>query len=137
MGRDGSPAPEGGTSILLDATPAAPARARGAVTRWGEEVGLDDALLLDLRLLVTELVTNAVRHAHLAPPDEIELGAEYAGERVRVRVRDAGAGFDDYLPIPSRADISGRGLCLVHQVASAWGIEPGPPFGIWFELGRD
>src|SRR5688572_31305985 len=45
----------------------------------------------------------------------IELGVEYAGERVRVRVRDAGAGFDDYLPIPSRDDISGRGLYLVQD----------------------
>jgi serine/threonine-protein kinase RsbW len=136
VGRKGSSAPMGGTSIRLDATTAAPARARGAVTRWGEEVGLDAALLLDLRLLVTELVTNAVRHGRLEPVDEIELGVECGGESVRVQVRDSGAGFDEFLPIPSGDDVSGRGLYLVHQVASAWGVDPGPPFGIWFELER-
>lgn len=136
MGREGSRAPADGTSIRLDATTAAPARARGAVTRWGEEVGLDDALLLDLRLLVTELVTNAVRHAHVEPPEAIELGVEYVDDCVRVQVQDAGTGFEEYLPIPSGDDVAGRGLYLVHQVASAWGLEPGPPFGIWFELAR-
>jgi anti-sigma regulatory factor (Ser/Thr protein kinase) len=106
------------------------------VTRWAEEVGLDDALLVDLRLLVTEVVTNAVRHGRLEPVDEIELGVECGGERVRVQVSDGGAGFDEFLPIPSGDDVSGRGLYVVHQVASAWGVEPGPPFGIWFELQR-
>jgi anti-sigma regulatory factor (Ser/Thr protein kinase) len=125
-----------GTSIRLDATTAAPARARGAVTRWGEEIGLDDALLLDLRLLVTELVTNAVRHGRLEPVDEIELGVTYRGESVRVQVRDGGDGFDEFLPIPSSDAVAGRGLYLVHQVASAWGVDPGPPFGVWFELER-
>jgi anti-sigma regulatory factor (Ser/Thr protein kinase) len=138
MRREGS-APRsrrGSTSIRLDATTAAPARARGAVTRWGEDVGLDDALLLDLRLLVSEVVTNAVRHGRLAPVDEIELGVDLAGERVRVQVRDGGGGFDEYLPVPSADDVSGRGLYLVHQISSAWGLDPGPPFGIWFELER-
>jgi anti-sigma regulatory factor (Ser/Thr protein kinase) len=136
VGREGSPAPVGGTSFRLDATTAAPARARGAVTRWGEEVGLDDALLVDLRMLVTELVTNAVRHAEVEPADGIELGVEYGGETVRVRVRDGGEGFDEFLPIPSADAVSGRGLYLVHRVASAWGVDLGPPFGVWFELER-
>jgi serine/threonine-protein kinase RsbW len=136
VGRLGSSAPVGGTSIRLSATTAAPARARGAVTRWGEDVGLDDALLLDLRMLVTELVTNAVRHAGLGAVDEIELAVAAAGDGVRVQVRDGGEGFDEFLPIPSADDVSGRGLYLVHQIASAWGVDPGPPFGIWFELAR-
>jgi hypothetical protein len=81
-------------------------------------------------------VTNAVRHGRLAPVDGIELGVDWAGERVRVQVRDGGDGFDEFLPIPSADDVSGRGLYLVHQIASAWGLDPGPPFGIWFELER-
>lgn len=106
------------------------------MTRWGEDVGLDEALLLDLRLLVTELVTNAVRHARVDPLDGIELGVDCAADRVRVQVRDGGDGFNEFLPIPSADDVAGRGLYLVHQVASSWGIDPGPPFGVWFELAR-
>jgi anti-sigma regulatory factor (Ser/Thr protein kinase) len=137
MARQGSRASEHAMSIRLDATTAAPASARRAVTRWGNAVRVDEALLRDLRLLVTELVTNAVRHGRLGPRDEIDLEVEYGGECVRVSVRDGGAGFDEYLPIPSGDDVSGRGLYAVHRIASAWGIEPGPPFGIWFELARD
>jgi serine/threonine-protein kinase RsbW len=132
--REGSQAPEGTKSIHVRATAAAPARARRAVTSWAEEIGLDEALLCDLRLLVTELVTNAVRHADLGPGDEIELRIEHEGERIRGLVSDAGVGFDEYLPIPSGDVLAGRGLYVVHQVASAWGVEPGPPFSVWFEL---
>ena len=135
MGRQGS-APAGGASVRLDATKAAPWHARRAVTRWAEEVGLDDALLVDLRLLVTELVTNAVRHAPASGRRGIELGVEGGGEHVRVEVRDAGEGFDDFLPIPSTEARAGRGLFLVHRVASAWGRDAGPPFAVWFELDR-
>jgi anti-sigma regulatory factor (Ser/Thr protein kinase) len=136
VGREGPRAPADGTSIRLEATTAAPARARRAVTRWAEDAGLESELLVDLRLLVTELVTNAVRHARVEPPEQIELGVVSEEECVRVQVQDGGAGFDEYLPIPSGDDVAGRGLYLVHQVASAWGLEPGPPFGIWFELAR-
>jgi anti-sigma regulatory factor (Ser/Thr protein kinase) len=134
MGRQGSRAPEATGSIRVDATAAAPLRARRAVSSWAEDAGLDEALVGDLRLLVTELVTNAVRHAGLGPGDEIELAIEHDGERIRGWVRDRGPGFDEYLPIPSGDALAGRGLYVVHQVAFAWGVEPGPPFGIWFEL---
>lgn len=134
MGRQGSQTEGGTKSIRVDATAAAPARARRAVTSWGVEAGLDAALLCDLRLLVTELVTNAVRHARLRPSDEIELLVQLDGDCVRGSVRDRGAGFDEYLPIPSGDAVAGRGLYVVHQVASAWGVEPGPPFSVWFEL---
>jgi serine/threonine-protein kinase RsbW len=124
-------------SIRVAPTSAGPARARRAVTSWGEAAGLEEALLRDLRLLVTELVTNAVRHARLAPGGGIELVLEQEGERIRGWVKDGGAGFDDYLPIPSGDAVAGRGLYVVHQVASAWGVDPGPPFAVWFELERD
>ena len=139
MARQGSRAPAGtsATSLRVEATTAAPARARRAVTEWADEVGLGGALLVDLRLLVTELVTNAVRHADLEARDEIELEIECGGNRVRVHVHDAGEGFDEFLPIPSADDVSGRGLYVVHRVASRWGVDHGPPFGVWFELDRD
>jgi anti-sigma regulatory factor (Ser/Thr protein kinase) len=129
-------APPGRTKVRLTATDHAPARARAAVTQWADEVGLDDELLVDLRLLVSEVVTNAVRYGRPKSRARIELEAEAVDGRVRVRVRDGGDGFDEYLPIPSADDISGRGLYVVHRAASAWGVDAGPPFGIWFELDR-
>jgi anti-sigma regulatory factor (Ser/Thr protein kinase) len=137
MSAKGSRAPAGGagtevTTIPVRAATHAPAIARGAVTAWAKRTGLEAALLFDLRLLVSELVSNAVQHAG----EPIELELEAWADRVRARVRDGGEGFDEFLPVPSSDDAVGRGLYVVHRLAAAWGIERGPPFGVWFELDR-
>jgi anti-sigma regulatory factor (Ser/Thr protein kinase) len=138
MSAKGSRATAGGagtrgvTTIPIRATTEAPAHARGAATLWARRAGLDGEILFDLRLLVSELVSNAVRHA----AEPIELALEAAPDRVRAEVRDGGEGFEEFLPVPSSDDAVGRGLYVVHRLASRWGIERGPPFCVWFELER-
>ena len=83
------------------------------------------------RLLVTELATNAVMHAH----SPIRLTVESDDDSVRVEVRD-----DDPRPIappvtPDAEATSGRGLWLVDALAQTWGVnrnERGKT--IWFEV---
>ncbi|WP_380170461.1 ATP-binding protein [Kineococcus sp. DHX-1] len=73
-------------------------------------------------LVVTELVTNAVRHG--APPAALTL--DCAGEAgVTVRVRDAGT----ELPQLRQADpgaLGGRGIALVDVLSAQWGVDPAP-----------
>ena len=83
------------------------------------------------RLLVTELATNAVMHAH----SPIRLTVESDDDSVRVEVRD-----DDPRPIgrpvaPAPEATSGRGLWLVDALAHTWGVN-GNDRGktIWFEV---
>jgi anti-sigma regulatory factor (Ser/Thr protein kinase) len=81
-------------------------------------------------LLVSETVTNAIKHAD--PPVEIRLDRE--GERLRVEVCDTSThrptvkAFD-----PDRE--SGRGMELVDALADTWGVR-GCDSGkvVWFEL---
>lgn len=79
-----------------------------------------------LALLVTELVTNSIRHGGLAAGDPIEL--ELAGDngQVWIAVRDRGPGFD---PGTARANNGGRhkgfGLSIVTALAETWGVERG------------
>lgn len=88
-------------------------------------------------LLLSELMTNAYRHATVSPGREIRARCLLLGEdRLRVEVSDA----NDSLPVPRPAgvdDDSGRGLALVAALADTWGAEP-RPCGIgktvWFEL---
>ena len=87
------------------------------------------------RLLVSELVTNAVVHA--ASAVEVEVTQDEAG--VVVRVRDADTG-----PLVSRSgggtelDEGGRGFMLVDRLAHAWGTEHGGGRKtVWFRLGPD
>jgi anti-sigma regulatory factor (Ser/Thr protein kinase) len=88
----------------------------------------------DATLLLSEVVTNSVRHAGLRADDAIEVVLD-AGDVLRVEVRDRGAGFELVSPEPDPARPSGWGLYLVEQLADRWGVERGPPTTVWFELG--
>lgn len=92
-------------------------------------VGL--AHLDDAQLLVSELVTNAVRHG--GPPIEVEVRCA-PGQGVHVRVRDGGAGRP-LLRDPGLHDDGGRGLPLVEALSDAWGVQPLPAGKqVWFHI---
>ena len=99
-------------------------------------VGFDlpEAVASDIKLLATEIVSNAVRHANLDPSEEIILRIVADGY-VRVEVTDPGPPFEPELrrlePGPS-----GWGLFLVDTIAASWGVEAeGTGKKVWFELG--
>jgi anti-sigma regulatory factor (Ser/Thr protein kinase) len=87
----------------------------------------------DATLLLSEVVTNSVRHAGLGDDDAIEVVLD-AGDVLRVEVRDRGAGFVPKALDPDPARPSGWGLYLVQQLADRWGVDKGPPTTVWFEL---
>ena len=100
------------------------------------ESQLDASVAFDVRLLVSELVTNSVQHASVAAEDSIVLVVSINDETVRVTVSDDGPGFvPPTSPPPEDAD-AGWGLFLVEQLADSWGVgESGK--GVWFEIRRD
>jgi len=84
----------------------------------------------DAKLLVSELVTNAVKYG---PEDEIRLIIAHGEGRTRFTVHDLGLG-----PLPEmRAEDDpapgGHGLRLVDALADRWGVERGST-RVWFEL---
>jgi anti-sigma regulatory factor (Ser/Thr protein kinase) len=90
----------------------------------------------DLRLLVSELVTNSVRHAGLREAQTIELSVSISRDVVRVEVSDEGAGFELEPPGRDRTEASGWGLYLVGRLADRWGVDRGGITTVWFELHR-
>jgi two-component sensor histidine kinase len=77
----------------------------------------------DVLLLVSELVTNAVRHADVGPRQSLRVKLRFSPRRVRLEVFDPGSGFQG--SAPSRGDESGGwGLFLVDQIAHHWGVAP-------------
>jgi chemotaxis response regulator CheB len=90
-----------------------------------------DALLDDAFLVVSELATNAIRHAGSA----YRVGLSRTSTAVRIEVRDAGPGTPEPQP-PSNTAENGRGLLLVAAIAASWGIEDGDRGGkvVWAEL---
>src|SRR3954469_25880000 len=97
------------------------------------ESQLDTSVAFDVRLLVSELVTNSVQHAAVAAEESIVLEVAIGDERVRVTVRDEGPGFEPPAsPPPEDAD-AGWGLFLVEQLADSWGVDGKT---VWFEIER-
>jgi anti-sigma regulatory factor (Ser/Thr protein kinase) len=100
------------------------------------EAQLDASVAFDVRLLVSELVTNSVQHASVSAEDSIVLVVSINDVSVRVTVSDDGPGFEPpSSPPPDDAD-AGWGLFLVEQLADSWGVGDGGK-GVWFEIRRD
>lgn len=94
---------------------------------------LAGATLATARLLVSELVTNAVRHGR----GEITLRAQLFEDRLLVEVIDEGDGFNHE---PRKRDFDptgagGWGLSIVDAESSRWGIRHDSTH-VWFELER-
>jgi len=120
------------TGTLEFTLPPEPGSVAEARTRVLEAVG--PGFDLDtLRLLVSEVVTNAVRHCDSGDP--VEIHAQWNAE-VRVEVTDHGEGFT---PVPRTREIDepgGFGLFLVGRLADRWGVETNDDTRVWFVLRR-
>jgi anti-sigma regulatory factor (Ser/Thr protein kinase) len=110
----------------------APAQARRALGQLRAD--LDAPLMETLRLLVTELVSNSVRHAGARA---VTLKVAVARTAVLTEVTDDGPGFDPDRTGTPRADSTGWGLFLVERLAQRWGVvKEGKATRVWFELPR-
>lgn len=119
----------GEARLALDPVPGSAAAARRFVAEtlgaWGCDMLVDTG-----RLLVSELVTNAILHARTA----LTLVVRLRRTGIRVEVHDAGDGAPVLRDYGDDA-MTGRGLALVDELAGSWGVERhGGGKAVWFEL---
>jgi anti-sigma regulatory factor (Ser/Thr protein kinase) len=117
--------------LTLQRTVGAPREARERVRQYVTHLGPQRTE--DAELLVSELVTNAVKYG--PEHGEIRLIVETDENRMRVVVHDTGAG-----PLPVMRPLDrlphqggGHGLRLVEMVSDRWGVERGST-RVWFEF---
>ena len=118
----------------FEAAPTSAAEARSFVADVLRDFGLT-ALVADAVLVVSELATNAVRHAHTAFSVTVDCRA---GGGALLSLRDG----SPHHPIPVTAgqlDEAGRGLALVQLLSNDWGVSTQPDGGksVWVRLGTD
>ena len=123
------------TQIDLRLTPNSEAAlaARHSLNRL--EGSLPPERLEDVRLIVSELVTNSIRHAELSPDEHILLAVVISDGSVRGRVCDPGPGFKKPSQPRPRTDMSGGwGLPIVERISDRWGVERNGCACVWFEI---
>ena len=130
-GRGGVEA-EDGMTLRLQGDEEAAAHARHALAKLRSDI--DPPLMETLRLLVTELVTNSVKHARA---DSVVLKVLVGRGAVWTEVVDEGPGFDPAETGTPGRDRAGWGLFLVERLADRWGVNhAGRSTKVWFELRR-
>lgn len=97
--------------------------ARRALESWLVHQGYDDGLVDDARLVVTELVGNAIKHAVPLPNGTLLVRWRLDARRLVLTVCDGGG-----ITVPTRLRsgpdaVGGRGLAIVEALASSWWVE--------------
>jgi anti-sigma regulatory factor (Ser/Thr protein kinase) len=120
------------TLYKIDARPQGPAQARRIIADELSTV-LSATELEDVKLMVSELVTNGIVHGGRGDAAPVILDLSVNGH-IRCTVLDQGAGFAARV----RGDVrGGMGLRLVEQLSDRWGMECSPRrTEVWFERNR-
>jgi anti-sigma regulatory factor (Ser/Thr protein kinase) len=124
----------GRLELYLPAIDRAVAHARGAVDRL-ERLEFHPDARFAVRLLVSELFTNAVKYGGRHGDARVRLSLELGDTHVRGEVADHGHGFPGgHVTMPSEDAESGRGLAFLDAIADRWGVIRDGENCVWFEL---
>ena len=111
----------------------APSSARAALSVL--DTHLDEERVQSLRLVITELITNSIRHSGMDEEAVVGLDIRLQDGVLRCTVSDPGSGFAKPEVVKPHQDRPGGfGLVILDSVADSWGVEHDELFRVWFEL---
>jgi serine/threonine-protein kinase RsbW len=103
---------------------------RLALTGLGQLRAIGDDTMADLKLALTEAVSNSVRHAYGPNGDgHVDVTFELSGDRLGIEVVDDGEGFDPDEPPSFEGDElseGGLGIQIIRTIADRLDIESAP-----------
>jgi serine/threonine-protein kinase RsbW len=122
---------EGMRSVLLRVPARAEyiALARLALSGLADIAALSDEVLADLKLALTEAVSNSVRHANAGGAGFVSIAYELTGDALAVEVVDDGNGFDpDRAPPLEGEELAGGGLgiAIIRTIADEFELYSQP-----------
>jgi anti-sigma regulatory factor (Ser/Thr protein kinase) len=126
----------GGFEFLVDVGPEAAQAARQEVLAG--DGALPASIRDDLLLLLSEVVTNAVRYSGVGPEQSLRVALRWGEGRVRAEVVDPGRSFTAAQARPTPGECGGWGLFIVDRIADRWGVTPtSSGTSVWFEIAAE
>jgi anti-sigma regulatory factor (Ser/Thr protein kinase) len=108
--------------VLLPCAPASVAVARRKLSAELRAAGIFDAAVADAVLVVSELLSNAILHAHPLPGARLQVTWALDDGAVEIAVSDGGAATRPHAAHASVSALGGRGLGIVEHLAHTWGV---------------
>ena len=105
------------------------ALARLALSGLADIVGLPEEMVADLKLALTEAVSNSVRHAYADGAGFVSIAYELTGDALTVEVVDDGKGFDpDRPPALEGEELTegGLGIAIIRTIADEFELSSQP-----------
>ena len=107
--------------LLLPFAAASVGEARSCLVSDLVAAGICGAEVSDAALVVSELLSNALRHATPLPGDKVRVGWRFDAGSLRVSVSDGGAQTRPEPGQPTQSATGGRGLRIVERLPRRWG----------------
>ena len=109
--------------VLLPWAPSSVATARWQLAADLREAGLVSNAIGDAALVLSELLSNAIRHARPLPGALVQVSWSLRDGSLTVSVRDGGGPTRPHSGHPPPSALGGRGLEIVECLASTWGVQ--------------
>ncbi|MFC4062982.1 ATP-binding protein [Planomonospora corallina] len=107
---------------MLPYAPSSVAVARQYLSSDLQEWGVCETAIDDAVLVVSELLSNALRHAHPLPSGQIKVAWQCTDGHVEVAVSDGGSATEPRAGRAALSSLGGRGLGIVEYLAENWGV---------------
>ena len=121
--------------MLLPCVPSSVAVARRRLIADLLAAGIFDAAICDAALVLSELLSNAIRHARPLAGAQLQVTWNLAAGSVELAVSDGGGQTRPHAGHPSLSSLGGRGLGIVDHLSYSWGIsDDDPGLTVWAVL---
>lgn len=108
--------------VLLPHTPTSVSIARRHLSADLFASGVLDSVIDDATVVVSELLSNALRHARPLPSGQIQIRWAVEETAVELSVSDGGATTEPRRGRPALSSLGGRGLGIVETLSETWGV---------------
>jgi anti-sigma regulatory factor (Ser/Thr protein kinase) len=108
--------------VLLPHTPSSVAVARQRLCAQLHASGVADSAVTDAAVIVSELLSNALRHARPLSSGDVRVAWNRHGDVIELSVSDGGASTEPRRSRPTLSSLGGRGLGIVESLADCWGV---------------